>query len=49
LKDLANETFIAYGGQQGAGIHAVAFRAFQAAGFNPVSRSEKLLNRMNQM
>ena len=35
LKDLANETFIIYGGPHGPGIHAVAFRAFQAAGFNP--------------
>jgi DNA-binding transcriptional LysR family regulator len=35
LKGLANETFIIYGGQHGPGIHAVAFRAFQAAGFNP--------------
>lgn len=35
LRALANETFIVYGGPHGAGIHAVAFRAFQAAGFNP--------------
>jgi DNA-binding transcriptional LysR family regulator len=35
LKALANETFIIYGGQHGPGIHAVAFRAFQAAGFKP--------------
>jgi len=35
LKALANETFIIYGGQHGPGIHAVAFRAFQAAGYNP--------------
>ena len=35
LKALANETFIIYGGQHEPGIHAVAFRAFQAAGFNP--------------
>jgi DNA-binding transcriptional LysR family regulator len=35
LKALANETFIIYGGQHGAGIHALAFRAFQAAGFSP--------------
>ena len=35
LKALANETFIIYGGQHGPGIHAVAFRAFQAAGFSP--------------
>jgi DNA-binding transcriptional LysR family regulator len=35
LKALADETFIVYGEPHGPGIHAVAFRAFQAAGFNP--------------
>lgn len=35
LKALASETFIIYGEPQGPGIHAVAFRAFQAAGFSP--------------
>ena len=35
LKALAEETFIIYGEPHGPGIHAVAFRAFQAAGFNP--------------
>ena len=35
LKALADETFIVYGEPHGQGIHAVAFRAFQAAGFNP--------------
>ena len=36
LQELANETFIIYGSQHDPGIHAIAFRAFQAAGFNPV-------------
>ena len=36
LKALADETFIIYGEPHGPGIHAVAFRAFQAAGFNPL-------------
>ena len=35
LKALASETFIVYGDPHGPGIHAVAFRAFQAAGFSP--------------
>ena len=35
LKALAEETFIIYGEPHGPGIHAIAFRAFQAAGFNP--------------
>jgi DNA-binding transcriptional LysR family regulator len=35
LKALADETFIVYGEPHGLGIHAIAFRAFQAAGFNP--------------
>jgi DNA-binding transcriptional LysR family regulator len=35
LKTLADETFIVYGEPHGPGIHAVAFRALQAAGFNP--------------
>jgi DNA-binding transcriptional LysR family regulator len=35
LKALADETFIVYGDPHGPGIHAVAFRAFQAAGFKP--------------
>ena len=35
LKALASETFIIYGEPHGPGIHAVAFRAFQAAGFSP--------------
>ncbi len=36
LQALANETFIIYGSQHDPGIHAIAFRAFQAAGFTPV-------------
>jgi DNA-binding transcriptional LysR family regulator len=36
LQELASETFIIYGSQHDPGIHAIAFRAFQAAGFNPV-------------
>ena len=35
LQALANETFIIYGSQHDPGIHAIAFRAFQAAGFTP--------------
>jgi DNA-binding transcriptional LysR family regulator len=36
LQALAGETFIVYGDPHGPGIHAVAFRAFQAAGFSPL-------------
>jgi len=35
LKDLANETFITYRREEGFGLHATAFAACHAAGFNP--------------